>query len=93
MRRPYYLIRRGKSWDYRLNRESGLAESDHVTWHTTGCENWQDAESCRKDLLSTGRGPGPDTLPSPDWKSPIRECLPVGDWGLGRAQAARSGPG
>ena len=61
MRRPYYLIRRGKYLYYRLNRESGLAESDDVTWHTTGCESREDAESYLEDLLCGGRGTGLDT--------------------------------
>jgi hypothetical protein len=55
MRRPYYLIRRGKYWYYRLNRESGLAESDDVTWHMTGCESQQDAEGLLENLLADGR--------------------------------------
>ena len=61
MRRPYYLIRRGKYWYYRLNRESGLAECDDVTWHTTSCEDRQDAESYLEDLLAGGRSPDSDT--------------------------------
>ena len=31
MRRPYYLIRRGEYGYYRLNRESGLVESEGNT--------------------------------------------------------------
>jgi integrase len=61
VRRAYYLIQRGGFRYYRLNGESGLAECDGVTWHTTGCENWQEAESYLEDLLSAGRNPGPDT--------------------------------
>lgn len=52
MRRPYYLIRRGEHWYYRLNRESGLVKSDGITWHTTGCKDRRDAENFIKDLLS-----------------------------------------
>jgi hypothetical protein len=52
--RAYYLIQRGGFWYYRLNRESGLVESDEVTWHTTGCESRHDAESYLEDLLSDG---------------------------------------
>jgi len=57
VRRPYYLIRRGEYWYYRLNRESGLVESDGVTWHTTGCKDRRDAENFVKDLLSADRYP------------------------------------
>jgi hypothetical protein len=57
VRRAYYLIRRGGFWYYRLNRESDLVESDEVTWHTTGCESREDAESYLEDLLSDGRHP------------------------------------
>jgi hypothetical protein len=55
MRRLYYLIRRNEYWYYRLNRESGLVESDDVTWHTTGCKNRRDAERFLEDLLAGGR--------------------------------------
>jgi hypothetical protein len=55
MRRPFYLIRRGEYWYYRLNRESGLVESDEYTWHTTGCKSRRDAESYLEDLLAGGR--------------------------------------
>ena len=55
MRRAYYLIQRNGFWYYRLNRESGLVESDEVTWHTTGCESRQDAEGYLEDLLGEGR--------------------------------------
>ena len=54
MRRAYYLIQRGGFWYYRLNRESGLVESDEVTWHTTGCESRQDAETYLVDLSADG---------------------------------------
>ena len=57
MRHPYYLIRRGKYWYYRLNRESGLVRSDGITWHTTGCKNRTDAENFVKDLLADSRYP------------------------------------
>lgn len=57
MRRPYYLIRRGEYWYYRLNRESGLVKSDGITWHTTGCKNRRDAENFLKDLLADSRYP------------------------------------
>jgi integrase len=57
MRRPYYLIRRGEYWYYRLNRESGLIESDGITWHTTGCKDRRDAENFVKDLLAADRYP------------------------------------
>lgn len=55
MRRPYYLIRRNEYWYYRINRESGLVESDEVTWHTTGCKIRRDAERFVEDLLAGGR--------------------------------------
>jgi integrase len=55
MRRPYYLIKRGEFWYYRLNRESGLIESDECTWHTTGCQNRKDAGHFLEDLLVDGR--------------------------------------
>ncbi len=55
MRRPYYLIRRGEYWYYRLNRESGLIKSDGITWHTTGCKDRRDAENFIKDLLADYR--------------------------------------
>ncbi len=54
MRRSYYLIRRGEFWYYRLNRESGLVESDEITWHTTGCKSRKDAESFMEDLFFAG---------------------------------------
>ena len=54
MRRPYYLIRRGEYWYYRLNRESGLVKNDGHTWHTTGCKKRKDAESFMEDLLFSG---------------------------------------
>ena len=57
MRRPYYLIRRGEFWYSRLNRESGLVNSDGVTWHTTGCKDRGDAENFVKDLLAADRYP------------------------------------
>ena len=57
MRRPYYLIRRGEYWYYRLNRESGLVKSDGITWHTTGCTDRGDAEDLVKDLLAVDRYP------------------------------------
>jgi hypothetical protein len=53
MRRPYYLIKRGEFWYYRLKRESGLVESDDVTWHTTGCKNRRDAERFLEDILAS----------------------------------------
>ena len=55
MRHPYYLIKRGEFWYYRLNRESGLVESDDVTWHSTGCQYRGDAERFLEDLLAGGR--------------------------------------
>jgi integrase len=55
MRRPYYLLRRGEFWYYRLNRESGLVESEDHIWHTTGCQNKRDAERFLEDLLDGGR--------------------------------------
>lgn len=55
MRRPYYLIKRNGYWYYRLNRESGLVESDDVTWHSTGCQYRGDAERFLEDLLVGGR--------------------------------------
>ena len=55
MRRPYYLLRRGEFWYYRLNRESGLVENDDHIWHTTGCQNKRDAERFLEDLLAGGR--------------------------------------
>jgi hypothetical protein len=60
MRRAYYLIRRSEFWYYRLNRESGLVESEEVTWHTTGCKDRKDAEDFMEDLLFAG-GCCPDT--------------------------------
>jgi len=54
VRRPYYLIRRDEFWYYRLNRESGLVESNEVTWHTTGCKIKSDAERFMADLISSG---------------------------------------
>ena len=55
MRRPYYLIRRGDFWYYRLNRESSLVHFDDKTWHTTGCKNRRAAENYIADLLASGR--------------------------------------
>jgi hypothetical protein len=55
MRHPYYLLRRGEYWHYRLNRESGLVKSDEFTWHTIGCHNRKDAEQYLEDLLAGGR--------------------------------------
>lgn len=52
MRRPYYLIKRGEYWYFRLNRESGLVKSDGITWHTTSCKVRRDAENFIKDLLA-----------------------------------------
>lgn len=57
MRRPYYLIRRGDYWYYRLNRESGLVKSDGITWHTTGCKDRRKAENFVKKLLADSRTP------------------------------------
>jgi hypothetical protein len=55
MRRPYYLLWRGEFWYYRLNRESGLVESDDHIWHTTGCQNKRDAERFLENLIAGGR--------------------------------------
>ena len=55
MRRPYYLLKRGEFWHYRLNRESGLVEGDEFTWHTAGCKIRKNAKSYLADLLVGGR--------------------------------------
>ena len=53
MRRPYYLIKRGEIWYYRLNRTSGLVPSDK-TWHSTSCKSRRKAEEYMADLLASG---------------------------------------
>ena len=54
MRRPYYLIKRGEIWYYRLNRTSGLVPSDDKTWHSTSCKSRRKAEEYMADLLASG---------------------------------------
>ena len=54
MRRPYYLIKRGEIWYYRLNRTSGLVPSDDKIWHSTSCKSRRKAEEYMADLLASG---------------------------------------
>ena len=78
MRRPYYLLRRGEFWHYRLNRESGLVEGDEFTWHTTGCKIRKNAESYLADLLAGGR----NTDTSVKYQSFCQYAVPFFIWDL-----------
>ena len=68
MRRPYYLIKRGEIWYYRLTRTSGLVPSDK-TWHSTSCKSRRKAEEYMADLLASGSEATTPALP------PLRQAL------------------
>jgi hypothetical protein len=55
MRHPYYLIRRGEYWYYRLNPESGLVIGENLNYYTIGCRRREAAEVFMADMLGEER--------------------------------------